>query len=237
MKIAYSVHIARREAEYLRGRLLSYGITYEQMHDSGIPSGVDIADWIDAPRTKPEALFALLALVKAYRSIVGDLRLLRSSMRSQIRESTLKRAVNRAKIRANITWSEIVRRKNGPTAMISVAKYPRCVKNESYASIHIGPMWKRRIYSEGIAHADSIDGKVFVMSATPKSSAYMKANGIDCWEALVVDGSKSNPEEHGFVFRTIAADGSYAAVYHKNFRRGSEVAMKRMSETIIELME
>jgi hypothetical protein len=229
--------IARREMEVIRGRLLSFGITHNQMNNHGHVSDEKLREWLDARQSEMQRFFCVMPILKAYLSIKGEMTTLRSARRSTDRRTIVERAVSRAKIRASITWNERVKTKYGLTATFGISPVASCSKTDSFVHVNIGMMWRRKVYDEGIAAPEGKDGRVFVVQAEPKSSAYLKANGIDCWEALVTDSSKTREPEEGFVFRFPSGDGVTTSIYHQNFKRGGEVAMKRMSEAIIELME
>ena len=109
-------------------------------------------------------------------------------------------------------------------------------KRWSYAMIRVGHMWKFKVFDAGLSVAGSLSGPVFVASATPKSSAFMREIGVDCYDALVADSSKARQPETGFLFRWKSPRGQ-AVFYHSDFKRGCAHVRNKIVGEIASLME
>lgn len=103
--------------------------------------------------------------------------------------------------------------------------------------IRLGPNWKRRVYDRGIALADTTAGQVFVMQAKPKSSAFLKDEGIAVFEAEVYQSSASGGAQTGYVFKSAGpTDGSDFVIFHEDFMRGVNLIRRRITRGVLDAL-
>jgi hypothetical protein len=98
-------------------------------------------------------------------------------------------------------------------------------------NINIGPMWLKRIRDEGIATATFGAKTAFVISATPKSSAFLAADGITAWDAKVYFPDGTRQVMDGFVFRS-AGDKGFPT-FSTDFMRGAGQIRKKVTEAVL----
>lgn len=163
-----------------------------------------------------------------------ELKNARLSRRNMDKRSAVDRWRSITSVIARTAWGK-VRTKNGLGASIGIGT-ATIEKRDSYVMIRIGHMWKFKVFDAGLNVADSLNGPVFVASAIPKSSAFMREVGVDCYEALVADSSKSRQPETGFLFSWKSPRGQ-AVFYHSDFKRGCVHVRNKIVGEIASLME
>lgn len=104
-------------------------------------------------------------------------------------------------------------------------------------SIRLGPNWLRRVKKNGIAVAETTADPVFVMQATPKSSAFLKEEGITVFYAEVYRSSASGGAQAGYVFKSAGpTDGSDFVVFHEDFMRGVHLIRRRITRGVLDAL-
>lgn len=98
-------------------------------------------------------------------------------------------------------------------------------------NINIGPMWLKRVRDEGIAKVAFGAKTVFVISATPKSSAFLAADGITAWDAKVYFPDGTRQVMDGFVFRSNGDKGF--PMFSADFMRGAGRIKKKVTEAVL----
>lgn len=100
--------------------------------------------------------------------------------------------------------------------------------------IALGPNWKRRVYDKGIALADTASGRVFIMQATPKSSAFLRDEGITVFDVEAYVSSASGGAQTGYVFKSAGpTGGSDFVVFHTDFMRGVTLIRSRITRGVL----
>lgn len=98
-------------------------------------------------------------------------------------------------------------------------------------NINIGPMWLKRVRDEGIAKVAFGAKTAFVISATPKSSAFLAADGITAWDAKVYFPDGTRQVMDGFVFRSNGDKGF--PMFSTDFMRGAGQIKKKVTEAVL----
>lgn len=98
-------------------------------------------------------------------------------------------------------------------------------------NIHIGPMWLKRVRDEGIAKVAFGTKTAFVISATPKTSAFLAADGITVWDAKVYFPDGTRQVVDGFVFRSNGDRGF--PMFSADFMRGAGQIKKKVTEAVL----
>lgn len=98
-------------------------------------------------------------------------------------------------------------------------------------NINIGPMWLKRVRDEGIAKVSFGAKTAFVISATPKSSAFLAADGITAWDAKVYFPDGTRQVVDGFVFRSNGDKGF--PMFSTDFMRGAGQIKKKVTEAVL----
>lgn len=212
------IDLLLEEIEHLKGRLLHHGVSLK-----------------DGFRYQSNsANVAASHIWYAVDSIQRNVRSERLKSRNLDERTTVHKWKTTTIMFARSAWDK-VKTKNGLSSSISVGP-AKVEKWESYASIRVGHMWKFKVFDKGLSVADSLNGPVFVASATPKSSAFMREVGVDCYEAMVADSSKARLPETGFLFSWVSENGR-VAFYHPDFKRGCGHVRNKIVGEIASLME
>lgn len=108
-------------------------------------------------------------------------------------------------------------------------------KSGTNDNISIGPMWLENVHQKGIATASWSSKTAFVLRAKPKSSAFLMAEGIKCWEATVYMPDGTRETNDGFVFRSEGELGF--TQFSTDFMRGAATIRKRVSDAVLAKMQ
>ena len=99
--------------------------------------------------------------------------------------------------------------------------------------ITVGVGWLMRVKGAGIAIAETSSKPVFVVSATPKSSAFLAEEGVTAFEVLAYEAATSSAKEGYVLVSRGPTDGQNFVVFHEDFMKGVALIRRRISKKVL----
>lgn len=165
----------------------------------------------------------------------GLIREKRKALRSCPDYRPLERHLNKTSVLALDVLKSVSTRRSRVSSLRAQPSPAGVKAHGTHDAVTVGPLWRERILNQGIATPNWSSKVCFVLTARPKPSTFLAADGIRCWEATVYmpDGTRQVTE--GYVFRSEGEQGF--AQFSTDFMRGAQIIKKRVAEAVLKKLE
>lgn len=108
-------------------------------------------------------------------------------------------------------------------------------KHHASTEVIVGPMWRKNILAHGIDKVEWQGKQSFIVTAKPKTSAFLADEGISVWDAYAYTPSGHAPHGEGYVFKS-TSDTRDFAVFHTDFMKGVTLIRRRVRAAVLKAM-